>query len=271
MDRLAGDAIRGRESGRARIRLVAGPVVAGRGSGAAHDSSAVSLRRGRRANGESSAVYPRGPAAANRRSGTTPRDNGVDGQPAHAPRGLHRADVVRRRSSPSGPADRGGPLRLGVDHALMASGLAKSLQHAFGANTGIPVLLVPGPAAAVLEAIKNGEVDAALLDSAGRPRPTSSGRASSTTGGRSPQGEFIVVGPMPAPVRGRRPPPPRPQRRRGARPHPRSGRPPTRPASSSSRPATARASHIAEQALWRAARIAPAAPWYVTADARRSR
>ncbi len=45
------------------------------------------------------------------------------------------------------PSERGGPLRLGADRALVESGLARSLQHAFGADTGIAVLIVPGPGA----------------------------------------------------------------------------------------------------------------------------
>ena len=39
------------------------------------------------------------------------------------------------------PSERGGPLRVGIDRALAESGLAKSLQHAFGADTGIGVLV----------------------------------------------------------------------------------------------------------------------------------
>src|SRR6478735_10950083 len=62
------------------------------------------------------------------------------------------------------PSERGGPLRLGADRALVESGLARRLQQAFGADTGIAVLLVPGPALAVLEATRNGEVDTALVN-----------------------------------------------------------------------------------------------------------
>ncbi|MDQ2927111.1 MAG: hypothetical protein M3R22_02930, partial [Pseudomonadota bacterium] len=40
----------------------------------------------------------------------------------------------------SGPL---GPLRLGADRALVESGLAHSLQHAFGADTGLAVKVVP--------------------------------------------------------------------------------------------------------------------------------
>jgi tungstate transport system substrate-binding protein len=161
------------------------------------------------------------------------------------------------------PADRGGPLRLGVDHALMASGLAKSLQHAFGANTGIAVLLVPGPATAVLEAIRNGEVDAALLDA---PAGEADLERQGLVHDRRPiaRGEFIVVGPMPAPVRGRRPPPPG---RSGAEAleHIRmlADADPAGVVFLSAGDGSG--VHVAEQALWRAARIAPAAPWYVAA------
>ncbi len=161
------------------------------------------------------------------------------------------------------PADRGGPLRLGVDHALMASGLAKSLQHAFGANTGIAVLLVPGPALAVLEAIKNGEVDAALLNAADAEADLE--RQGLVHDRQSiAQGEFILVGPAPAALRGRRTPPPG---RNGAEALERIR------AQAEADPASlvflsagdGSGVHVAEQSLWRAAHIAPAAPWYVNA------
>ena len=163
------------------------------------------------------------------------------------------------------PTERG-PLRLGVDHALIESGLAKSLQHAFGANTGIAILLVPGPATAVLEALKNGEVDAALLDI---PAAEADLDRQGLVHDRQAiaEGEFVLVGPAPAVVPGAR----------GRRP----------PASHSGTEALDRiraqavadpaslvflsagdgsGAHVAEQALWRAAKIAPVAPWYVAAD-----
>ncbi|MEO7117236.1 MAG: substrate-binding domain-containing protein [Caldimonas sp.] len=145
----------------------------------------------------------------------------------------------------------------------MASGLAKSLQHAFGANTGIAVLLVPGPALAVLEAIKNGEVDAALLNA---PDAEADLERQGLVHDRRPiaQGEFILVGPVPAPVRGRRSPPPG---HGGAealeRIRDQAGVDPANLVFLSAGDGSG--VHVAEQALWRAAHIAPAAPWYVDA------
>ena len=160
------------------------------------------------------------------------------------------------------PSERGGPLRLGVDRALEESGLAKRLQRAFGFDTGIPVLLVPGPALAVLDAVRDGEVDAALVNApAAEEGLEQQGlihdrRAIAT-------GEFIIVGP----------PPPGPARKRP---------PPAHSAVELLERIQAQAAtdpnivflsaddgsgvHVAEQALWRVARIAPAAPWYVSAE-----
>jgi tungstate transport system substrate-binding protein len=165
------------------------------------------------------------------------------------------------------PADRAGPLRLGVDLALVESGLAKSLQHAFGANTGIAVLLVPGPALALLEAIKNGEVDAALLDV---PEAEADLDRQGLVHDRQAiaEGEFILVGPappIPKGTRGRRPPPAGhsgAEALDGIR------------LQAYADPASlvfltagdGSGVHVAEQALWRAAKIAPLAPWYVNAD-----
>ena len=97
------------------------------------------------------------------------------------------------------PADRGGPMRLGVDRALAESGLARSLQHAFGADTGIAVLLVPAPALAVLEATRNGEVDAALVNA---PAAEDALEKQGLVHDRRPiaAGEFILVGPSTDPA-----------------------------------------------------------------------
>lgn len=161
------------------------------------------------------------------------------------------------------PADRGGPLRLGVDRALVDSGLARSLQRAFGANTGIAVLLVPGPATMLLESIRNGEVDAALLNA---PEGEVSLEMQGLVHDRRPiaLGEFILVGPAPAGARGRLPPPGRSGV--GALERIR--------AQASADPASlvflsagdGSGVHVAEQTLWRAARIEPLKPWYVNAD-----
>jgi tungstate transport system substrate-binding protein len=56
------------------------------------------------------------------------------------------------------------PMRLGVDDALMKSGLARALQRAFGVDTGVAVNLTGGPALAMLEATELGDLDAALTN-----------------------------------------------------------------------------------------------------------
>jgi len=155
-----------------------------------------------------------------------------------------------------------GPLRLGIDHALVESRLGLHLQTAFSADTGIAVKLVAGPALAVLEATKEGELDAALTNAPAAEMALDRqtlvhDRRAIATGG------FLIVGPGP---RGRG---------KGA------------PAASRSAVETlgrirdlavaapdsvvflsagdGSGTHVAEQALWRAAGIAPAAPWYVSA------
>jgi tungstate transport system substrate-binding protein len=56
------------------------------------------------------------------------------------------------------------PMRLGVDEALMKSGLARALQRAFGVDTGVAVTLTSGPALDMLEATELGDADAALTN-----------------------------------------------------------------------------------------------------------
>lgn len=157
----------------------------------------------------------------------------------------------------------GGPLRLGVDRSLADSGLAAALQRGFGADTGIAVELVPGPALAVLDAVAQGQVAAALTNA-----PEAEGRLAAQTlvHDRRPiaAGEFVVVGPA----------------RRG-RPEATSGAGAEALARIRHRAAAAPALvflsagdgsgvHLAEQALWRAARIEPVPPWYLGADPARS-
>jgi tungstate transport system substrate-binding protein len=164
------------------------------------------------------------------------------------------------------PADRAGPLRLGVDRALADSGLAKGLQRAFGANTGIAVLIVPGPGLAVLEALKNGEVDAALLDV---PEAEADLDRQGLVHDRQAiaHGEFVLVGPAPPAVpgaRGRRPPPGRSGVEALDRIRVQAYADPSSLVFLSAGDGSG--THVAEQALWRAARIAPLPPWYVSAD-----
>jgi len=162
------------------------------------------------------------------------------------------------------PAERAGPVRLGVDRALLESGLARSLQRAFAGDTGIAVLLVPGPALAVLEAARNGEVDAALVNA---PAAEDALEKQGLVHDRRAiaAGEFILVGPAPAKVRGRVPPPVQSGVEVLERLRADAATDPTSFVFLSANDGSG--VHVAEQALWRAARIEPVAPWYVVADA----
>lgn len=158
------------------------------------------------------------------------------------------------------------PLRLGVDPALMQSGLGPALQRAFGRDTGVAVQLVASPSLPMLEALDRGELDAALANA---PEAESQVEAQGLVHDRREvaRGEFILVGPA---GQGRSPDP------AGIA------------GSASVTEALARlaeaaraqpgvvhflstgdgsGTHVAEQALWRRARVAPEAPWYLAAAA----
>ncbi len=57
-----------------------------------------------------------------------------------------------------------GPFRLAVDDALADSGFAAHLQRRFGRDTGVAILVLPGPARELLDALGRGEHDGALLN-----------------------------------------------------------------------------------------------------------
>ena len=56
------------------------------------------------------------------------------------------------------------PFRLAVDDALADSGLAAHLQRRFGRDTGVAIVVLPGPARELLDALGRGEHDGALLN-----------------------------------------------------------------------------------------------------------
>ena len=155
------------------------------------------------------------------------------------------------------------PLRVGIDRALVESGLGPGLQRAFGADTGIAVKLVAGPALTILEALKEGELDAAIGNA---PAAEQSLERQGLVHDRRPiaAGEFVLVGPAP---KGR-------------------GKPPATGRSAAEALLRLReqatlapdslvflsagdgsGTHLAEQALWRSAGVEPLAPWYVSAKA----
>jgi len=156
-----------------------------------------------------------------------------------------------------------GPLRLGIDHALVESRLGPSLQAAFSADTGIAVKLVAGPALAVLEATKEGELDAALTNA---PLAEASLEQQTLVHDRRAiaAGDFLIVGPAPRAAKGKG----APAAGRGAvealtRIRDLAAATPDGVVFLSAGDGSG--THVAEQALWRAAGIAPAAPWYVDA------
>src|SRR5688572_24043828 len=86
------------------------------------------------------------------------------------------------------------PLRLAVDDALADSGLASALQRAFAGDTGVAVQLLRGPASRVLEALEQGEHDAALTNAPGVEVPL---EKQGLVHDRHvvARGEFVIVGP----------------------------------------------------------------------------
>jgi len=154
------------------------------------------------------------------------------------------------------------PLRLGIDHALIESRLGLSLQHAFSADTGIAVKLVAGPALAVLEATKEGELDAALTNA---PLAEAALEKESLVHDRRAiaAGEFLLVGPAPQRGKGKAPVASRSAVEVLGRIRDLALATPDSVVFLSAGDGSG--THVAEQALWRAAAIAPAAPWYVNA------
>ena len=156
------------------------------------------------------------------------------------------------------------PLRLGVDHALVASGLARALQVSFGRDTGIAVQTVPGAALPLLEALERGELDATLTNA-----PDAEARLAQLGLAHDRRvvamGALVLVGPAPkgkvadpAGVAGSRDIADALQRLAAA-----AATPGTLQFLSA---ADGSGTHAAEQMLWRAAKVAPASTWYAAAD-----
>ena len=161
-----------------------------------------------------------------------------------------------------GPGD---PLRLGVERALADSGLATALLRGFGADTGIVVKPVPGPALALLDAVERGELDALLSNApAHELRLEQQGLAHD----RRPlaSGEFVIVGP--APRARQKDPAAIAGLRDGAAAliqlHSAAQAMPGAVTFLSAGDGSG--AHLLEQAMWREAKLAPAAPWYLSAE-----
>ena len=162
------------------------------------------------------------------------------------------------------------PMRLGVDFALIDSGLAQALQRGFGRDTGIAVKLLSGSAQTLLPALERGELDTALTNA---PALEAQFEAQGLVHERAivASSEFVIVGPLLQPV----------EKRKGkAKDKPRDpagllGAGTAIEALQKLRDAASAdqsirflsandgsGSHVAEQTAWRAAGIAPAPPWY---------
>jgi tungstate transport system substrate-binding protein len=172
---------------------------------------------------------------------------------------LAGSPAVRAQRSPGATP----PLRLGADYALVESGLAASLQRAFGADTGIAVRLVAGPALAVLEALKEGELDAALTN-APRAEAALDDQGLAHDRRAIAASEFVLVGPA-ARVRGKPPVTGRNGVEALIRVRELASAVPDSAVFLSAGDGSG--THVAEQALWRAAGIEPQGPWYVSAPA----
>jgi tungstate transport system substrate-binding protein len=157
------------------------------------------------------------------------------------------------------------PLRLGVDNALVDSGLALALQQGFGRDTGVVVQVARSPALTLLAALERGEFDAALCNA---PEAEAKLEKQTLVHDRRvvARGEFVVVGPAvrgkardPAGIAGSKDVVQALSRLHGVA----SATPGLLSFLSANDGSGA---HVAEQAMWRAAKTAPAAPWHVVAD-----
>lgn len=164
------------------------------------------------------------------------------------------------------------PMRLGVDFALIDSGLAQRLQRGFGRDTGIAVKLISGTAQALLPALERGELDAAMTNA---PALEAQFEAQGFVHERAivASSEFVVVGPLIKPVekgKGKAKTKDKPRDPAGLLGAGSAIEALQRLRDAASADETIRflsandgsGSHAAEQAAWRAARIAPAPPWY---------
>jgi tungstate transport system substrate-binding protein len=150
------------------------------------------------------------------------------------------------------------PMLLGVENALMDSGLASQFQKAFGRDTGVAVQLVPGHSAALLEALERGELDTSMTNA---PEQELQLEKQGLAHDRRlvAVGDFVLVGPLEG------------KGKKAKDPVGIAGERDitialAKLAEAQARfvgPATGSGAHLGTLPLWRAAKIAPAAPWYV--------
>ncbi len=150
------------------------------------------------------------------------------------------------------------PLRLGAEQALVDSGLASQFQKAFGRDTGVAVLLVPGASAGLLQMLEQGEIDAAMtnapeLELRLEKQGLAHDRRAMATG------DFVLVGPVSGTGRQARDPV-------GVAGDKDIAAALAKLAKAQARfiaPAMGSGAYLGSLALWRAAQTAPVPPWYV--------
>lgn len=149
------------------------------------------------------------------------------------------------------------PMLLGVETALMESGLASQFQKAFGRDTGVAVQLVAGHSAALLEALERGELDTSMTNA---PEQELQLEKQGLAHDRRlvAVGDFVLVGPLEG------------KGKKAKDPVGIAGERDITVALAKLAEAQARfvgpvagsGAYLGTLGLWRAAKIAPAAPWY---------
>lgn len=150
------------------------------------------------------------------------------------------------------------PMRLGVEKALLDSGLASQFQKAFGRDTGVAVQLVPGLSASLLESLERGELDAAMTNA---PEQEVALEKQGLAHDRRliALGDFVLVGPLEGKGKKAKDPVGIAGERDIAVAL-------AKLAQAQARfigPVTGSGAHLGTLGLWRAAKTAPLAPWYV--------
>ena len=149
------------------------------------------------------------------------------------------------------------PMRLGVEQALVDSGLASRFQKGFGRDTGVAVLLVPGLSANLLDTLERGEIDAAMTNT---PELELKLEKQGLAHDRRlvAAGDFVLVGPLEGVGKKAKDPV-------GIAKEPDVAVALAKIAEAKARfigAPTGSGAHVGSLALWRAAKVSPAAPWF---------
>jgi tungstate transport system substrate-binding protein len=157
------------------------------------------------------------------------------------------------------------PLLMGVEQALLDSGLGQAFQKGFGRDTGVAVQVSGGQSAALIQALERGEIDMAMtntpeLEMALEKQGLAHDRH------RVALGDYVLIGPVEG------------KGKKAKDPAGVLGGKDIGAALMGIANAQARflgnnngsGAALAELPLWRASKVAPAAPWYVAADPKSS-